>query len=99
MHAVLSHFSRVQLCDPMDCSPPGASVHGIFQTRILGWVAMPSFRGSSPPRDRTRVSCTGGRLFTTSTTWEAHSKVSGEDQIDKIYENALQIPPCFIKIN
>ena len=41
----------------------------------------------------------GGRLFTTSATWETHSKVSGEGQIDKIYENALQIPSCFIKIN
>ena len=38
------------LCDPMDCSPPGSSVHGIFQERILEWVAMPSSRGSSQPR-------------------------------------------------
>ena len=41
------------LCDPMDCSPPGSSVHGIFQTRILEWVSMPFFRGSARPRDRT----------------------------------------------
>ena len=50
------------LCDPMDCSPPGSSVHGIFQARILEWVAMPSSRGSSRPRDWTPVSwvsCTG----------------------------------------
>ena len=38
----------------MDCSPPGASVHGILQARILEWVAMPSSRGSSQPRDRTQ---------------------------------------------
>ena len=38
------------LCDPMDCSPPGSSVHGIFQERILEWVAMPSSRESSQPR-------------------------------------------------
>ena len=38
-------------CDPMDCSPPGSSVHGILQARILEWVAMPSSRGSSRPRD------------------------------------------------
>ena len=44
------------LCDPMDCSPPGSSVHGIFQERILEWVAMPSSRGSSQPRDRAQVS-------------------------------------------
>ena len=48
--------SCLTLCDPMDCSPPGSSVHGIHQAGILEWVAMPSSRGSSPPRDRTRVS-------------------------------------------
>ena len=45
------------LCDPMDCSPPGSSVHGISQARILEWIAMPSSRGSSQPRDRTLVFC------------------------------------------
>ena len=45
------------LCNPMDCSPPGSSVHGILQTRILEWVAMPSSRGSSWPRDWACVSC------------------------------------------
>ena len=49
--------SRPTLCDPMDCSPPGSSVHGILQARILKWVAMPSSRGSSQPRDQTHVSC------------------------------------------
>ena len=44
------------LCDPMDCSPPGSCVHGILQARILEWVAMPSSRVSSRPRDRTHVS-------------------------------------------
>ena len=44
------------LCDPMDCSPPGSSVHGIFQARILEWVAISSSRGSSRPRDRTQIS-------------------------------------------
>ena len=39
------------LCDTMDCSPPGSSVHGILQARILQWVAMPTSRGSSQPRD------------------------------------------------
>ena len=54
---MLSHFSCARLCDPMDYSPPDSSVHGILQARILGWVAMPSSRGSSQPKDRTRVSC------------------------------------------
>ena len=50
------------LCDPMDCSPPGSSVHGILQVRILKWVAMPSSRGTSQPRDH--VSCIAGGFFT-----------------------------------
>ena len=45
------------LCDPMNCSPPGSSVPGILQARILEWVAMSSSRGSSWPRDGTHVSC------------------------------------------
>ena len=48
--------SCLTLCDPMDCSPPGSSVHGILQARILGWVVTPSSRGSSWLRDRTCVS-------------------------------------------
>ena len=52
------------LCDPMDCHPPGSSVHGILQTRKLEWVAMPSSRGSSQPRDQTQVSRITGSFFT-----------------------------------
>ena len=51
--------SCLTLCDPMDCSPPGSSVHGILQTIlvwILEWVVMPSSRGSSQPRDQTHIS-------------------------------------------
>ena len=48
------------LCDPMDCSPPGFSVHGILQPRILEWVAMLSSRGSFQPRGRTPISCVSG---------------------------------------
>ena len=44
------------LCNPMDCRPPGSSVQGILQARILEWVAISFSRGSSPPRDRTSVS-------------------------------------------
>ena len=51
--------SRLTLCAPMDCSPPGSSVHGISQARILEWVVTSFSRGSSQPRDRTRISCTG----------------------------------------
>ena len=59
-------FSRVRLCNPMDCSLPGSSVHGVLQARILVWAAVPSSRGSSRPRDRTHVSyifCTGRRVL------------------------------------
>ena len=49
-------LSRVQLCNPMDCSLPGCSVHGISQRRILEWIAISSSRGSSQPRDQTHVS-------------------------------------------
>ena len=49
------------LCDPMDCSPPGFSIHRILQARILEWVAIPFSRRSSWFRDRTQVSCTAGR--------------------------------------
>ena len=51
-------------CDPMDRSPPGSSVHGILQARILEWAAMPFSGGSSPPRDWTQVSRIAGRFFT-----------------------------------
>ena len=56
--------SCLTLCDLKDCSPPGSSVRGILQARILEWVAMPSSRGSSQPRDRTQVSCIVGGFFT-----------------------------------
>ena len=52
------------LCNPVDCSPPGSSVHGILQARILEWVAISFSRGFSLPRDGTRVSCIAGRRFT-----------------------------------
>ena len=50
--------SCLTLCDPMGCSLPGSSAHGIFQTRVLEWVAISFSRGSSQPRDWTWVSCT-----------------------------------------
>ena len=52
------------LCDPMDCGPPGSSVHGILQARILEWIAISFSRGSSQPRDRTHTSCITGGFFT-----------------------------------
>ena len=51
------------LFDPIDYSPPGSSIHGILQARILEWVVMPFSRGSSQSRDQTQVSCLAGRFF------------------------------------
>ena len=73
-----------QLCltlwDPMDCSPPGSSIHEIFQAGILEWVAISFSRGSSWPRDWTVVSCTAGRFFidwaTRETTYRKFFKIN-----------------------
>ena len=67
-------LSRVRLWDPMDCSPPGSSVHGIFQSGILEWVAVSSSRGSSWPRIglETLVSCVGRWILCHCAIWEAH---------------------------
>ena len=64
-------LSCIWLCDPVDCSPPGSSVHGILQARILEWVAVPFSRGSSWTRGWTQVSCIAGEFFTVWATWEA----------------------------
>ena len=65
MH-VKSLQSCVTLCDSMDCSPPGSSVHGVLQVRILEWVVIPFSRGSSRPRDQAHVSyvsCIGRQVL------------------------------------
>ena len=59
MCSVLVTQSCLTLCDPMDCSPPGSSVHGIFQARTLEWAVTSSSKGYSWPRDWTHISCTG----------------------------------------
>ena len=65
-------------CDPMDYSTPGSSVRGVLQARMLDWVAAPSSKESSCPRNQTHVSASfmsppalAGRFFITSTNWEA----------------------------
>ena len=64
------------LCDPKDCSLPGSSIYGIFQARILEWVAISFSRGSSQPRDWTRVSRIVGRRFAAWATREVVAKQS-----------------------
>ena len=56
--------SCLTLCDPMDCGLPGSPVHGIYQARILEWVAFPFSRGSSQSKDQTHISCIAGGFFT-----------------------------------
>ena len=63
-------LSRVWLCNPMDCSLPGSSIHGIFQARVLEWVAISFSRGSSQPRDQTQVSHIIGKRLTIWATRE-----------------------------
>ena len=67
------------LCNPMDCSPPGSSLHGILQARILEWAAISFSRGSSQPRDQIWVSCITGRFFTIWATREAQFKVINDN--------------------
>ena len=102
MHA-LSIQSCLTLCDPVECSLPGSSVHGILQARVLEWVAMSSARGSSWPRDRTCmsfVSCIGRRVLyhsrrlgspqTASTAWSSLSMLSSgsmEKGKDRVYHH------------
>ena len=69
--SVVLLLSHVQLCDPMDFSLPGSSVHGISQARIWKWVAVSFSRGSSQPTNQTRVSCTGSRILYRWATREA----------------------------
>ena len=67
-------LSHVQLCNPIDCSLPGSSLHEILQARILEWAAISFYRGSSWPRDQTWVSCIAGRCFTGWATRETQSE-------------------------
>ena len=70
--------SYLTLCEPMDCSLPGSTVHGIFQARILQWVAISFSRRSSRPRDWTQVSRIVGRHFTIWATREVQANFSAQ---------------------
>ena len=66
-------------CDPMDCSLPCSSVHGIFQARVLKWVTISHSRGSFQPKDRTCISCVsciGRQILYHCATWEAQTFVA-----------------------
>ena len=74
------------LCDSMDCSPPGSSIHGIYQARILEWVDISFSRGSSWPRDRTWVSCVVGIFFTIWGIREAHPNYIAINEIISFFQ-------------
>ena len=76
---VLVTQSCPTLCDPIHYSPPGSSVYGDFQARILEWVAISFSRRSSQPRDRTQVSHIVGRRFTIGATREAPNGMAMEE--------------------
>ena len=80
---VLGAQSCPTLCDPMDCSRPGSSAHGIFQAKVLEWGAISFSRGSSRPRGWTWVSCIAGRCFTVWATREAPI-TEGESELSHV---------------
>ena len=92
MHAK-SFQSHPTLCDPMDYSLPGSSLHGIFQSRILEWIATLSCRGSSLPRDRIWVLCIAGRFFTIWVTREAPTNVLVTQLCPSLCDSMDSIPP------
>ena len=72
------------LCDPMDCNPTGSSVHGIFQARILEWVAIAYSRGTSWPRDQTCISCVsyiGRQILYHWITWDVHKHIQRQRKV------------------
>ena len=78
--------SRLTLLDPMYWSPPGSSVYGILQARTLEWVAMPSSRGSSPPRDQAHISCgscIAGGFFTAKPLGTWVQSLGWEDPLEE----------------
>ena len=96
-HHSLTQLVKVQVsgsqscptfCNPTDCDPPGSSVQGILQARILDWVAIPFSRGSSRPWDQTWFA---GRFFTVWGTREAEVSLSLKDRSLRLKRN-LQIP-------
>ena len=82
------------LCDPMDDSPPGSSVYGISQARILEWVAIPFSRGSSLPRDWTQVSCFAGRIFT---IWATHLSMTMSISVFLLYNRLFMLSSSYGK--
>ena len=91
-------LSPLTFCDPMDCSLPASSVHGILQARILKWVAIASSRGSFQPRDRTQVFCIAGRFFNIWATRGAHTLQQKKPQKWKACSLQLERSPGSLQL-
>ena len=97
VHAKLLQLC-LTLCNTIDCSPPGSSVHGISRAIILGWVAIPSSRGSTQLRERIHVSCISylaGRFFTPEPLEKPISQIYKEKLLkykQRYRINLLQVP-------
>ena len=85
MRVCLVTQSCLTICNPMDYSLPGFSVHEILQARILEWVVMLSSRGSSRPRDWTQAFCITGGFFTIWATREAYSSISSVQLLSHVW--------------
>ena len=84
------------LCNPIDCSLPGSSVHGLSQARTLEWVAISSSRASSQPRDGTRISCLANGFFTTSYLGSSIFVV-GISYLEIIHHTSYKLGCCSLK--
>ena len=80
----------------MDCSLPGSSVHGIFQAIVLEWIAISFSKGSSQPRDQTRVSRIAGGPFIVWATREAHMEQWTGSKLGKEYMKAVYCHPAYL---
>ena len=87
---------RLTLCDPKDCSLPGSSVHGIFQVRVLEWVAISFSKGSFQPKDRTWVSPIADRCFT---LWATREMFPLNPEIHNINEETVHSPSSHRDLN
>ena len=96
---MLSHSVVSDFFDPMGCSPPSSSVHGILQARILEWIAISFSRGSSRPRDQTQVSHIAGRHFNLCATREALKYKNTVSQKTSYRDTELQIQVLTTKIS
>ena len=96
--SVHAQLSCLTLCHPMDCSPPGCSVHGIFQVRILEYVAISFSSGSPQPRNRTHISFFSALVGGFFTSWVTRQESQGACQRNDFSESKLLHLPIYRKV-